>query len=486
MTARIRRRLPPRAVGIGLALVATFAGTACTAAQSGHGSGSRAVTATPAARPPVVTEQRAQPAGAEARFGMSVRRSSAIQYQPGVVIIGGGAAAIRSVTDHGLVWTLDPEAPGVSELRVGSVMAATSLATGRVLHLARTSAGEQVVLGPVTLTDIVRQGSFSGSAPIADPTYAAPIVAAGTDQPSDGVLAPDSAGERPLASAAADVVPPTVANGQTHATPFYHDGDLGMQVTIHHGSGTFAARLALHLDTPTATFRVVIDSDGVEQATVTLHGAASLAVDIKAAQEDQSGAFKNATIGVPGGISVPLGGALPFRVDIGETIRITSQSVGKALLECHGIYKFTGDLTFGYRRGQTPLLAHMSFAKEVPLNQHTEAIGIATAAARIGWGVQVAFSIGIAGASASAWYWFGFGLTVGAATAFNTERANCVADSLSLDQQFGIGYHVPALVAKVINVVLSIFGVHPIPSDGGVMSKVQPLVPVASGYWCPH
>ncbi|MHA6793570.1 hypothetical protein ACVGVM_08650 [Pseudonocardia bannensis] len=80
-------------------------------------------------------------------------------YQPDVVVVGGGVNPVRSVGADGLTWVLDGDAPGVDDLRPGSVMFATSRAVGRVVELTPTGDGDvHVLLAPVELTEVIRDG----------------------------------------------------------------------------------------------------------------------------------------------------------------------------------------------------------------------------------------------------------------------------------------------------------------------------------------
>ena len=81
-------------------------------------------------------------------------------YQPDVVVVGGGAAAIRSASSNGLVWTIAKKAPGVDKLKVGSVMLLTSIATGRVAAIHDDGDTRVVTLAPVNLTDVIRNGAI--------------------------------------------------------------------------------------------------------------------------------------------------------------------------------------------------------------------------------------------------------------------------------------------------------------------------------------
>src|SRR5207237_8560423 len=82
-------------------------------------------------------------------------------YQPDVVVVGGGAAAIRSASSNGLVWTIAKAAPAADKLTVGSVMVLTSVATGRVAAIHDDGDARVVTLAPVNLTDVIRNGAIA-------------------------------------------------------------------------------------------------------------------------------------------------------------------------------------------------------------------------------------------------------------------------------------------------------------------------------------
>lgn len=138
MTTRSRGRLQQLALGIVLLLLLA-ACTSQTGPDPGHSG------ATPGA-------------AAVAAHGSAPGTGGGITYQPDVVIVGGGAASIRGVSDDSLTWTIDAGAAHASDLAVGKVMLLTSDAVGRVLRLTRKGDLVDVLLGPVQLGDIVRDG----------------------------------------------------------------------------------------------------------------------------------------------------------------------------------------------------------------------------------------------------------------------------------------------------------------------------------------
>ncbi len=94
-------------------------------------------------------------------YGYGPEPLAGVSYQPDVVMVPSGPAAIRSATTDGMVWTLDRAAKGVADLKVGSILLATGRATGRVVALHDDGNSRIATLAPVELNDIVRDGEIN-------------------------------------------------------------------------------------------------------------------------------------------------------------------------------------------------------------------------------------------------------------------------------------------------------------------------------------
>jgi hypothetical protein len=105
--------------------------------------------------------------GAEAHYGARLAPSSSVTFQPDVVVVGGGADSVRSVSSDGLVWTIDAQAAHADEIATGKVIAITNLGAGRVLAVERDGDAERVAIGPIALTDLVKSGTLATDGPIA-------------------------------------------------------------------------------------------------------------------------------------------------------------------------------------------------------------------------------------------------------------------------------------------------------------------------------
>lgn len=95
---------------------------------------------------------------AELTYGRAPSQDGRLEYQPDVVIVGGGAASIRAASVDGVSWLIDGRAPHAGEIVEGKVMFLTTRAVGRVLRVERRGVDLAVVLGPFEITDVIRNG----------------------------------------------------------------------------------------------------------------------------------------------------------------------------------------------------------------------------------------------------------------------------------------------------------------------------------------
>ena len=102
----------------------------------------------------------------EIRFGIAPKRGPGVTYQDGIILMEQGDRAIRSFASDGLSWTFDANAPQVNEIQVGKVLFATDRCAGRVLAVQHNGNSVSVVLGPVQLNELVKEGNFAYDQPL--------------------------------------------------------------------------------------------------------------------------------------------------------------------------------------------------------------------------------------------------------------------------------------------------------------------------------
>ena len=102
----------------------------------------------------------------EVRFGIAPKRGPGVTYQDNIILMEHGDKAIQSFASDGISWTLDANAPQVNEIQVGKVLFATDRCAGKVLAVQRHGSSVSVVLGPVQLDELVKQGNFAYDQPL--------------------------------------------------------------------------------------------------------------------------------------------------------------------------------------------------------------------------------------------------------------------------------------------------------------------------------
>ncbi len=428
---------------------------------------------------PLRSSAVARLSGNELRYGAGYAPSSQVIYQPAVVLIGGGADAVRAVSASGMTWTIDANAPGASELAVGKIMLATSFGTGRVLKLDSGRGAVQVVIGPVTITDIIRDVDLGSAAPIplgdavgyATPTApgaavddpatlagepAGPVAApttpagavrssaaeqsagpalSGSDEPHplrrslsalSGADAPRPPGSPEVSTKTVGPVLPaptaqgaTVGAGDFQVTPFCCTDGAGMRIGYDKGDGRLQAELRLKLQKPTMMFRLTIRNGKLSEATAQVHGAASVEIAADAATLSGAGNFNGQAIHVPETLTIPLAGlGVPLVISVNQDFKVSMQLIGASSFHAKGGYRVSGDLGFGYSNGAANMFG-TTLAVADPMTANTRVLGVASGRITVGWSLKLSVGVGVVGFSAGVWYQLGIGISV-------------VADGLSL------------------------------------------------------
>jgi hypothetical protein len=150
----------------------------------------------------------------EVKYGIAPKRSGEVEYQPDVIVMEQGDKSIRSLSGNGMEWEFDANAPHVGEFQEGKVVFATGRAVGRIVSLKREGSSVKAILGPIQLTDVIKNGKFKMDSPISADnmiSYVAPDFPQEPDeQPANPKSSNDSQEEKEVARA---VVVSRVQNG---------------------------------------------------------------------------------------------------------------------------------------------------------------------------------------------------------------------------------------------------------------------------------
>ena len=423
---------------------------------------------------------------AEKRFGISAERAPGVTYQPDVVLLPAGVNAIRSLSEDGLVWTLDPRAEGAGDIQPGKVLLLSTRAAGRVLGVTRTDAGLEVVLGPAEITDIIREGTFSVEQPV---DLTAPLEMA-LPQSFDPLRPVD-----PIVASAlspdADrfVIRPArfIQQGEEHdfrIIPMASVKGVGAELRSKPGGVLMVAQMLFRLEQPHLNFSLDIKPGRVVSALVELRGAAGIELSFEAASPGPNYRNISADRAAPVDLIIPIGGlGVPFAVHVRQTFRVQTAFSSTGTVKAHGYYTLGGGIRAEYRNGSFSVGGPTGFGTKEILLPSLEGAVFAPTGLVLTHQVNVMIGVGVAGFVAGPYVFDNNSIT--AAKGSSLGIMDCRRETVAMAVGAGVGYRIPPAVAAVINSILNVFRItERINDSGGISTK--PVMLVDTGWYWPR
>jgi hypothetical protein len=442
--------------------------------------------------------------GNDLKYGASPQQVAGITYQPDVVLVG-GSGSVTAVSANGLLWTISGSAPNVGELRPGKILFASSLGVGRILAVRKAGSDTQVVLGPVNITDVVRDGNFSSTTPV---SLSAPESYSASEQP--GALTQLVAYGAPAGGSISGsdsntvTVPPVhlVANladdhassalpglaltpgsgglpspsrspssssvGAYHFNPFCCAGGVGVHVGYDNKGLKLSATVTLHLEKPTVGFDLKIEGGKLVNAAVVLHGAGGFGIHILATSTTGlAGDVKEQHVDIPVDFSVPISAfGIPLTVGFDQVFGMAvAFTAHPSEFKADGTYTFSGDLGFGIHNGSPSVYVPEGVKPIAEPSSDMNLVSVGPAAMAINYQAKISVGIGFLGFRTGVYFALAVntGLTAGGAVS----EFNCRTASLAIFDEYGVGYIIPKPVAALINTFLKVFGAPPIKAKDG-------------------
>ena len=485
----------------------------------------------------------------EVRFGIAPKRGPGVTYQDGIILMEHGDQAIRSFASDGMSWTFDANAPQVNEIQAGKVLFATDRCAGKVLAVQRNGDSVTVVLGPVQLNELVKEGNFAYNQPldlnnaiaVVAPDYPAAlgskslqeeaqkpstssrndaphsyqrsvsyyvvsndghwtpmrtVVAGGSPRLLDATYHPDipsikaaayqaqipgvgAAGSALGQVAAAAPTPVPVPQlkqldfNNLTATPCALDcGGIGAKVYQEKDGVKVWASIVFHLNSPHIVFNASISGNGVN-ADVQLFGGAGVTITVDAATGNDfasiQGNIKELGL-IPAEINVPIGGLLvPLTAKLSQSLDITSGfSAKNSVLHGEGSLDLDGSIEAWYHAGHGWRIEKPTATVKNNLAGLISGESMGINSFIFAFNQRLMVGVGALG--------FAAGPYVDLLTTLTTLKqssatwADCRQATFEMSVGAGIGYSMPKVVASVINAVLGLFGVKPIPSWGSIVA----------------
>jgi hypothetical protein len=347
-------------------------------------------------------------------------------------------------------------------------MLATAFAAGRVLKLTHAGSSLRVVLGPVALTDIIRDGEFEshGHVRISRPLLYRSTVPQKPTKKRHGRSASAASG------------------GPTGwATPFCCDGGMGVHLYYRNGDGKLSATLTLVARRVSIDFHIRIGGGKLIDAGLQVSGLGGLRYDINGSTMSGRGNMVLEPQQVPEVFTIPLAG--PLAITITQYFDASMEFTGRATMKTVGEYQLSGTLGFGYEGGK-PSPAKLDMDTKTPVSESTLSLGVGVNRVKIGYALRATVGVGAVVFEAGAWGKLRAGLALSAdGSHLMSLEFGCTTVGLDVSDVFGVGFSVADFIRKPINVLLGLLRIKPIPAQGGVAWGPYTVWKPATAEWCP-
>jgi hypothetical protein len=434
--------------------------------------------------------KKSEMTAAEVKYGVAPVPDPSVTYQPNVVIVGGGAEAIRALSSTGLTWTIDASAPHASELEPGKILFMTNRAAGRVLDVRKDGNNLSVTLGPVLITEIIRDCDIHPDPIPIDLAEAIPyevadlpgrvITAKGSAEawPSDGDAALTPVAYTIQGTPAGPVPPATVVSQLVDfkLVPSVGGDGIGVKGKSTGGGLTLTIGALVHISHPTLTPRLIIKDGDLIGGAVELSGAAGLTMMFEAGTDVGLKANVNGRVQAVPDFSIPIGGPAPLALTIRQVIDVkTALGVRNATISGTGDYTFHGSFLVGHDNTGWTVGAPIGFTTKQSVLKSANGIAFSASGLDLTHQMRVVFGVGAWGLAAGPY--FALTSAVGLFRGSDAGTIQCKEATIVLTISGGIGYLIPRPITDAINFILGTLHIrYRVDSFGGVESKPQTMI----------
>lgn len=442
----------------------------------------------------------------ERLYGLPPHRDADVVYQPDVMIVGDGARSILARSNDGLVWGIDSGARNLHRVREGHILFVTGNCVGRVLGLRRDGDVTAVVLGPVDLTEILRECRIELDQPF-DPSQASALAAPGfpgaqtvihpavpwhdwDDEPNaTGWWHP---GHAPATWQPASFAGPAGGDGAVKfvATPILDPLTIGLRAQAWNQSVNVLMTAALRLRDASISFNLDLTGAKVRMAKLALHASPQLRFGFDAkAQPGRLTNIRNESKMIPLDLNLPFilsSGGIGLGVSLQHRILVnTAFSAQKSWFNSRGQWDLSGTLSMHYENGdfRPPAELKITHTHESVV-QNMKHVSFGVSAMVLTHQIRLMVGLGAGGFRAGPFLACNSSLALarGSNLAQPLQPHVCRVASLAMGLGTGLGYEIPGFVAEALNFFLRALRINEVKPSGGVMSPVYPLLRPTTHY----
>ncbi len=415
---------------------------------------------------------------AEQKYGIAPVPDASVEYQPDVVVVGGGAESVRADQGNGFQWSIDARAAHADELQPGKIIFLTNRVVGRVLGIRKEGDDLALVLGPVQINELIRNADIHIAGMPIDfgeaLAYTAPDLPGQVVSLAQNAPPPASALHAEFLRAAdtpATAPTPDVSNLVNFKTiPFASQSGVGMRATSDAGGLKVKTEVLVHLAAPTLDVILRIKDGTIQEASVELKGAAGLSWKFDAGTDVGLRANVNGLLTPNTDFSIPVGGIgpVPIAVTVRQRLQIaTALGVRNSTLSATGDYAFNGGFRVGYSGGHWGVGGPLGFKQSASFAETGRGVSLGASGINLGHSMRIVAGVGAFGFAVGPY--FSFFSAVGLTRASDIGMLACMRAPVVLKLNGGVGYLMPQSVTSAINFILRTLNIrYELKGEGGL------------------
>ena len=339
-----------------------------------------------------------------------------------------------------------------------------------MLAVQKTNGELAVTLGPVELTEVIRDCDIALDQPVDFSQaieYSAPdFPGAHSPVPPIDVQPAVWTGRQPT------LLRRIANNGVTihrfRVVQIASTSGIGIRISSDAGGVKFIGQTMMHLSQPYVALRIRIASGSIHEVTLALHGAAGITVQFESGSDVGIKGNVNERVDLPVDFSIPIvGPPVPFAITIRHAFILKTAFTAQGVLQAKGDYTFGGAFKVGYQNSRFGVTGPTDFSAKESFVKSVDGVSMGVSALVLTHQAKVIAGIGAFGFVTGPY----FGLNSSVAVYRHTDLdvlARCKGASLTAEMVTGLGYAMPRVITNAINVFLRALNIDEIRGEGGV------------------
>ncbi len=275
----------------------------------------------------------------------------------------------------------------------------------------------------------------------------------------------------PPAGIGAPPVPQVDVNNMAASLCLSSCGGLGVELEYDDHGLKIYAYSTFYLHDPHIDFNIDIDTSGIELAAISLGGMAGFKTEFVAGSNQDQVANIHITKPIPLDTVLPLNFIAPIGIHLNANLKLDSGFSAKTGYLAGAIdFQMGRYIAVGYRRAGGWFADFPTIDVKTP---YANLSGVSVGINSLVFGMSERLLVGLGIAGFAAGPYVALTESMSSLKQSSTAMVDCRQATLGMQLDAGVGWSIPALITKVVNIFLTLANAAPLP-DHGSLIQMQP------------